>query len=237
MEELLSTDNIHREILDDAKRKAAKILKNAENTMAAASSNWDAKLRKAVDEVKARADAEIAEKRSEMKARLAMDKARARLSKITGELEKAMRGFFRTLDRNEMLAVLERALAARLAAVKAACAVHDGTSKVVDFSPFFPIQVETHGLTKAEAETILGRLSLTAVHIDERKAEDDGLSSINNNKIASINRMPAINEQNELPAIILTLSDGDIKMTASIQAEADAMLLSKRAEAAEALFG
>jgi DNA repair exonuclease SbcCD ATPase subunit len=220
MEELLSTDNIHREILDDAKRKAAKILKNAENTIAAASSKWDAKLRKAADEVKARYDAELAEKRTEAKARLAMDKARARLSKITGELEKATRGFCRTLPRKEALAVLERALSVRRSAVKAAHVVHDGASEAVAVSPFFSIQVETYGLARAEAETILGRLSLTAVHIDERKAEDDGLSVIN-----------------ELPAIILTLSGGDIKITASIQAEADAMLLSKRAEAAEALFG
>jgi hypothetical protein len=215
MEELLSTDNIHREILDDAKRKAAKILKNAENTIAAAATDWDAKLQKAVDEVKARYDAEIAGKQSEAKARLAMDKARAKLSKITGELEKAMRGFFRTLPRKEALAVLERALSVRLAAVKAVCAAHDGTSKAVAVFPFFPIQAEIYGLTKAEAETILGRLSLTAVQIDERGAGNDG--------------------QNELPFI--TLWAGDIKITASIQAEADAMLLSKRAEAAEALFG
>ncbi|MDR1470327.1 MAG: hypothetical protein LBT00_13675 [Spirochaetaceae bacterium] len=205
MEELLSTDNIHREILDDAKRKAAKILKNAENVVATASSDWDAKLKKAVDEVRARYDAEIAENKSEAKARLAMDRARAKLSKITGVLEKAMRDFFQTLDRNEVLAVVERALAVRLAAVKAAAGQHEA----VDFSR---LEVEAHGLTKAEAETILGRLSLAATRIDERDAGDDGLFSI-------------------------VLWTGDIKMTASIQAEADAMLLSKRAEAAEALFG
>jgi hypothetical protein len=220
MEELLSTDNIHREILDDAERKAARILKNAESAIAAASSDWDAKLKKAVDEVKARYDAEIAKKKSEAKARLAMDKERAKLSKITGELEKAMRGFFYALDRNEVLAILEHTLAVRLAAVKAARVSHDGSVERADAPPFFPIRVETHGLTKAETETIVGRLALTAAPIDERKAGDDGLSSTN-----------------ELPAILLILSGGDIKIMASLQAEADAMLLSKRAEVAEALFG
>ncbi|MDR0637893.1 MAG: hypothetical protein LBG27_03150 [Spirochaetaceae bacterium] len=204
MEELLSTDNIHREILDDAKRKAAKILKNAESAIAAAATDWDVRLQRAVGEVRARYDADIAEKMAEAKARLAMDKARSRLSKINGALEKAMRGFFQTLERKELLAVLERALAVRLAAVKAVAGKHE----TVDFSP---VEVETCGLTKAEAETILGRLSLTATRINE---------------------IPAVDE---LPSIILWT--GDIKMTASIQAEADALLLSKRAEVAEALFG
>jgi hypothetical protein len=212
MEELLSTDNIHREILDDAKRKAAKILKNAENAIAAAASGWDAKLQKAVDEVKARYDAEIAGKKSEAAARLTMDKARTKLFKITRELEKAMRGFFWTLPRKEALAVLERALAVRLANVKATHAARNGPPETMDFSG---LEAETRGLTKAETETILGHLSLTAVRIDEGKAGGG--------------------EQNELPSI--TLWAGDIKITASIQAEADAMLLSKRAEAAEALFG
>jgi hypothetical protein len=229
MEELVSTDNIHREILDDAKRKAAKILKNAEGAIAAAAADWDAKLQKAVDEVRARYDAEITGKQSEAKARLAMDKARAKLSHVTGELEKAMRGFFRTLPRNETLAVLERALSVRLAAVKAARTARDGARAAADFPR---LAIETSGLTKAETETILGHLSLTADRIDEYAGDTGSRNRASTNSPLSQNETSFINE---LPAIMFWA--GDIKITASIQAEADAMLLSKRAEAAEALFG
>jgi hypothetical protein len=227
MEELLSTDNIHREILDDAKRKAAKILKNAENAIASADSEWDAKLQKAVDEMKARYEAEIAGRKSEAKARMAIDKTRAKLSKVTGELEKALGNFFRMFERKDALAVLERALSARLASVKAASVTHDGSLKALDFSG---LEVETHGLTKAEAETILGHLSLTAAHIDVRKAGGGERSAAN--ETLSANKQ---NETNEFLSIILWT--GDIKMTASLRTEAEAMLLSKRAEVAEALFG
>jgi hypothetical protein len=208
MEELLSTDNIHREILDDAARKAAKISRGAESAVASMSAEWDGKLQKAVAEVKERYEAEIAGQVAEGKARLAMDKARAKLTKITGELETAMGAFFRALSQNERLSVLEHALSLRLDNVKATAGASPGDG---GFSGF---EVETCGVTKAEAETLLGHLSLSATRIDERKTEND-----------------------ELPSIVLILSTGDIKITASLQVEADAVLREKRSEAAEALFG
>jgi hypothetical protein len=201
MEELLSTDNIHREILDDAGRKAQKLLKGAEGVVASMAAEWDRKLQKAVAEVKARYDAEIGEKQVEGNARLAMDKARAKLTKISGELDHAVSAFFRDLPQNDRLSVLEHALSLRLANVKAA-----------DDDGFSCLQVETCGVNRAETKALLGRLSLAAAQIDERTAVND-----------------------ELPTIIL--STGDIKITASLQVEADSILLKKRSEAAEALFG
>jgi hypothetical protein len=204
MEELLSTDNIHREILDDAGRKAQKLLKGAEGVVASMSAEWERKLQKAVAEVKARNDAEIREKQVEGKARLAMDKARAKFTKVSGELDHAVFAFFRDLPQNDRLSVLEHALSLRLANVKAAA--------VSDESGFSRLQVETCGVSRAETETLLGRFSLTAAQIGERAAAND-----------------------ELPSIVL--STGDIKITASLQVEADSILREKRSEAAEALFG
>jgi hypothetical protein len=212
MEELLSTENIHREIRDDATRKAEKILKGAERAVASMSAEWDGKLQKAVAEVKERYDAEIAGQVAEGKARLAMDKARAKLTKITGELENAMAAFFHALPQNERLALLEHALSLRLDNVRAAAGSQpdDGGGSAL----FSGIQVETCGISRAETEALLGRLSLSAARIDGREAEND-----------------------ELPSIALVLSTGDIKITASLRAEADAVLREKRSEAAEALFG
>jgi hypothetical protein len=205
MEELLSTDNIHREILDDAARKAGKISRGAESAVASMSAEWDEKLQKAVAEVKERYDAEIAGQVAEGKARLAMDKARAKLTKITGELENAMDVFFHALPQNERLALLEHALSLRLDNVRAAAG-----SLPDDGGTGF--EIETCGMSRAEAETLLGHLSLSADRIQGRVAEN-----------------------NELPSIIL--STGDIKITASLRTEADAVLREKRSEAAEALFG
>ncbi|MDR1231724.1 MAG: hypothetical protein LBK61_10015 [Spirochaetaceae bacterium] len=210
MEELLSTDNIHREILDDAARKAGKISKGAESAVASMSAEWDGKLQKAVAEVKERYDAEIAGQVAEGKARLAMDKARAKLAKITGELENAMAAFFRGLPQNERLALLEHALSLRLDNVRAAAgSLPDEGGGSASFSG---VRVETCGITKTEAETLLTHLSLTAARIDGREAEN-----------------------HELPSIIL--STDDIKITASLRDEADAVLREKRSEVAEALFG
>jgi hypothetical protein len=218
MEELLSTDIIHREILDDAARKAEKIRKGAESMVASMSAEWDGKLQKAVAGVKERYDAEVAGQEAEGKARLAMDKARAKLTKITRALENAMDAFFHDLPQNERLALLEHALSLRLDNVRAAT----GALPVGGGSG---MRVETCGISRAETEALLGRLSLAAVRIDERKPEDD-----------------------ELPSIMLLMSidsagdwadnaGGDIKITASLQVQADAVLREKRSEAAEALFG
>jgi hypothetical protein len=212
MEELLSTDNIHRDILDDAARKAGKLLKGAETAVASISSEWDAKLQNTIAEVKARYDAEIAEKKSEAAARLAVDKARAKLTKVTGELEHAMRVFFQALPRNEVLSILEHALSLRLANVKAA----DDSSEAESSGGPSRFRVETYGLSEAEAGAVLADLSVDVAAV---------ATPIEAHELAD----------GELPSIII--STDDIKITASLQAEADALLLEKRSEAAEALFG
>jgi hypothetical protein len=226
MEELLSTDNIHREILDDAARKAGKLLKGAETAVASISSEWDAKLQKTIAEVKARYDAEIAEKKSEATARLAVDKARAKLTKVTGELEHAMRGFFQALPRNEALAILEHALSLRLANVKAAGDLSEAGGRGLS-----RLRVETYGLSEAETGALLAGLSVDVSAVAAATTPIEAIKAHEAIKVIETHELA----DGELPSIII-LTD-DIKITASLQAEADAILLEKRSEAAEALFG
>jgi DNA repair exonuclease SbcCD ATPase subunit len=204
MEELVSTDNIHREILEDAKRKAGKILKSAEASIAAEAERWEAKLQKAVDEIRRHYDAEIAEKKAEAQTRLTMDKMRIRLDKVTRELDKAARAFLASLRREEILDALLHALQKRLE-----------NAKAVSGADFTPLSIHVCGLSEAETGALLDRLHLSgapgAARVEERETAG------------------------EFPSV--TLSDGGITITASIQAEADAVLLAKRSEAAEALFG
>ncbi|MDR1507742.1 MAG: ATPase [Treponema sp.] len=115
MEELQSTEALDREILEDARKKAFKILKTAGENEAASKSAWDKKLAKALreaeDNYRRRGDNES----REIMARLPLDRRRIRLEKIQGFLSAAMDAFLRSLDREKILSVLERELSGRLA--------------------------------------------------------------------------------------------------------------------------
>ena len=51
MEELRSTEVLDREILEDARKKAQKILKTAEDAHAAQAQDWDKKINGAVESI------------------------------------------------------------------------------------------------------------------------------------------------------------------------------------------
>ena len=52
MEELQSTEALDREILEDARKKAFKILKSADESAASAKAAWDRKLERTLKEVR-----------------------------------------------------------------------------------------------------------------------------------------------------------------------------------------
>ena len=210
MEELLSTDSIHKEILDDARRKAAKILKTVEDSAAEASREWDAKLEKAVAEVKARYDAEVAEQRAEAGVRLAMDKARAKLMKETRELSQAARLFFESAPRAGLLDLLAKTLIRRIAYAET----------VVGGAELAQIEAAAAGMTKAEAESALSHAGIRgrihAITMEENTPTGGTAATA-------------------LPSFVLTT--GAVRITASIEAEAEDVLRTKRAETVEAIFG
>jgi hypothetical protein len=47
MEELTSTEALDREILEDARKKAFKILKNADDSISSSKESWDKKIERA----------------------------------------------------------------------------------------------------------------------------------------------------------------------------------------------
>jgi V/A-type H+-transporting ATPase subunit E len=157
MEELLSTDSIHKEILDDARRKADKALKGAEGAVAKAAADWAAKLAGALAEVKARYDTELTEKRAEAKVRLTMDKERARLQKTTEGLLEAERRFFAAAAPEDLLALLETTLVKRLNYMKT-------TFPDLDFGG---AQVVFDGMSESDARTLLKKVNLSAVNLEK----------------------------------------------------------------------
>ena len=114
MEELQSTELLDREILEDARKKAYRILKSADDMVKANAAEWEAKIRLTVDELKAK----YAERRkfaeAEIMARLPIDKCRARAEKIENLLGSAVENWYAGLGREQVLSLLEKGLAKRL---------------------------------------------------------------------------------------------------------------------------
>jgi vacuolar-type H+-ATPase subunit E/Vma4 len=115
MEELQSTEALDREILEDARKKAFKILKTAGETEAASQAAWDRKLEKNLADAGESYRLKEERERREIMARLPLDKRRIRSEKIEAFLAGAMNDFLRSLDRGKLLSVLEKELSVRLA--------------------------------------------------------------------------------------------------------------------------
>jgi hypothetical protein len=119
MEELQTTDALDREILEDGRKKAFKILKTADENAAQAKVGWERKLEKTLKEAREKYLQKGEAEKHEIMARLPLDKRRIRSEKIETFLNNAMDQFVSSLDRAVILSLLERELFSRLEACKA----------------------------------------------------------------------------------------------------------------------
>ncbi|MDR2631114.1 MAG: ATPase [Spirochaetaceae bacterium] len=113
MEELRSTDILDREILEDARKKAYRILKTADDTVKSTEEIWKKKTEEAVADIGRRYERREEQTRAEIMARLPLDKRRIRSEKVEFFLQSAMEGYLRGLSRERVLSFLERELAKR----------------------------------------------------------------------------------------------------------------------------
>ena len=116
MEELRSTEALGNEILEDARKKAQKILKTAEDTLAAQNHDWDRKIKRSVDSIRKTYAARTKKTNDEIQARLPLDKRRLRSETTEKFIVKAMEEFLWTLSREKLLRILEMELGPRLEA-------------------------------------------------------------------------------------------------------------------------
>jgi vacuolar-type H+-ATPase subunit E/Vma4 len=142
MEELQSTDILDREILEDARKKAHRILKAADDTIKAKSADWEAKLKSTLDELEKKYEKNSKSTAEEIMAVLPIDKQRARAKKIEELLHLAVESWYSSLSRKRVLGFLQAELAKRLAACGG-------------FSASGGIRAYIHKVEKAEAEPIL----------------------------------------------------------------------------------
>jgi len=146
MEELQSTENLEREILEDAKKKACKILKTADEIIKNNSAQWTKKTSFALSELEKNFDEHRRLAEVEIMAVLPMDKRRVRAEKLENALRGAVDTWYFGLSRDQVTGFLINELKKRIA-------VYDGLfAQGRETSGFRAV---IHKLTMAEAEIIL----------------------------------------------------------------------------------
>jgi hypothetical protein len=154
MEELQSSEVLDREILEDARRKAQRILRTAEETAAAGTKSWEKKAQDAIGGIKRRYAERIDRDRSEIMARLPLDKRRSRLEKIDTLLHSAASAYLESLAQEKMAALLAAELEKRAGELGTTAARPGGqaSGEILEF------RVSFRGLSKGELEAMLGRI-------------------------------------------------------------------------------
>jgi hypothetical protein len=114
MEELRSTEVLDKEILEDARRKAQRILKTADEAAVQASLAWEKKTKALIAKAKKRYAARLEQSQNEIMARFPLDKRRCRLAQIESFLNTAADDYIAGLGREGILGILGRELAVRI---------------------------------------------------------------------------------------------------------------------------
>ena len=145
MEELQSTEILEREILEDAQKKAQRILKAADDAIKAKSDEWEKKTAALLDELEKKYAEQGRHAAYEIMAILPLDKRRAKAQLIEELLNSAVKHWYARLNRQQVLDLLQRELAKRLAA----CGLF------TDPEAKQGIHVTIHNIERTEAQAIL----------------------------------------------------------------------------------
>jgi hypothetical protein len=213
MEELQSTEVLHREILEDARKKAYRILKGADEAVRAGVTAWEKKTDDAVTEVRELYAQRILITREELNARLVLDKRRIRSEKIEGLLKSSMETYLLNLRREILVSILDKTLQKQL----------DELQRTGEF-PQKAVKVRSHKIENTELEAILTKY-LPQGSWDITVGDSD---------LASLAFEPG-KEEERFPAIVLDAST--VRVIASIDAITADLLEDKRAELVASLLG
>jgi len=148
MEELQSTEILDREILEDARKKAVRILKTADETVTAQTAEWEKKTLTSIDELDKKYEEQREISAAKIMARLPIDKHRVKIEKIEGLLSSAVDTWFKNLSRQKILDILAEELKKRLALCE-------------DFYKTAKINARINGINKGEAETVFKKLNIS----------------------------------------------------------------------------
>jgi len=141
MEELQSTELLDHEILEDARKKAHRILKTAEDTIKAKMADREKNLNETISELEKKYAQQSKLATDEIMAHLLIDKQRVKAKKIEELLSSAVKTWYAGLSRDRVLALLKGELAKRVTAAG-------------DLSGS-AINAEIHQIQRKEAEAML----------------------------------------------------------------------------------
>ena len=207
MEELHTTEALDREILEDARKKALKILKTADDSISSSKTTWDKKLKRSEKKVRADYAEKEGQFQREITARLPMDKRRIRSETIDRFLNKAMEEFLASLDRASLLFIMEKELEKKKEEISS------GFFNSLDRSETASLRYRA--LSEEECNALIG-------------SSFNGISF-------SYTEDPLYMIAGSFPALVMDFPR--LRITVSVDKAAEALLLEKRAELAPALLG
>jgi len=159
MEELQSTEIIEREILEDARKKAQRIIKNADETINAKNAEWEKKTTDSINELEKKyADLKKLDTEKVM-ARLPVDKLRVKTEKTENLLLAAVEAWYKSLNTEEIQNLLKNELKKRLTLCEEF--TPENLKGIKQKKAFFS------GLKRNEAESVLKNAGLNISCIEE----------------------------------------------------------------------
>jgi hypothetical protein len=115
MEEVQSTEVLAREILDDARKKAMRILKSTDDTVHTQGAEWERKTKENITELEKKYTEQCELAAVKIMDRLPVDKRRIKVEKIENLLQEAVDFWYKSLNRSQILELLKKELVKRLA--------------------------------------------------------------------------------------------------------------------------
>jgi len=169
MEELQSTEVLDREILEDARKKALRILKNAEDTIRSQNAQWEKKTAENIENLAKKYDEQKKVDAQRVMARLPVDMLRIKIQKIETHLKSAVEVWYKSLSRAQILDLLSLELAKRLEQLELSNEQLTVRDKQID--------AEISGIDLDEADTLFKKLKITC-NIKENNQTANNFPSI-----------------------------------------------------------
>jgi vacuolar-type H+-ATPase subunit E/Vma4 len=238
MEELRSTETLDREILEDARKKAFKIIKTADASVESQARQWENKTQKAIADIRKNYEQNTEQQKQEMLARFPLDKRRMRSEISEDFLVCAMNDFLGNMSRSNLLLILEQELEKRLASCSKADLQIGGTENNFQQTG----SVEDPKAKYRQMDHQIGRkIIVTYQKMEENEVQALLRKTLDKPEVKGKCRFADFQIEQDaetgatFPAIVLDTHA--VRIMASVENMAAEMLLNKRAELIASLLG
>jgi vacuolar-type H+-ATPase subunit E/Vma4 len=233
LEELQSTEVLDREILEDARRKAFRVLKTADDTVKNNINAWEKKTSQAVEDLKHRFQERRGRASGEIMARLPLDKRRAESEKIDRLVQNALDLWYAAQSRERIIALLEDELRRRMED----CPEFGSAVGMVDAAAFEGknIKARVYKLSREEGEALIAKiLPKGSWEMAEADLSAGGAAGASSTGAGAAIRASGV-LSGSYPELVL--DSPAVRITSSINLLASDLLADYRSELTSALIG